>query len=504
LVSRFWGSGVVEDKAYRIQLCLTVGSPATALAWLRRVRPPSGQDEYSNILLSEQPVFLWRGLWKTTLFSPILVWTVKQTPQTTISMHMIKLIKISAALIILILSINIFNFHYQHAHKAGIPPGWDFIQHYSASILARQGCAFSAYNFEDLSSVESTIAGFKVELSPYFLLWNYPPSFLLLILPLSLLPYKLALILWLFIFFLSYIIVLYRIAPSPLTLWLAIGFPANAWNFIHCQNGFFFGTMLGTGLLLLHRRPLVSGIMLGIVTCKPHLAFIIPLALAVGRQWKALAAMAIMVIVMFLSSFMLFGLKTWKAFVDNAPVVRHILESGAVPWYKSPSIFVTARMLSASINTAYLIQILFAITAIGVVCYVCWRVRDPEISNPILVLGILLSTPYLLIHDLSLLAIPMAYFIWQNYDKDLKLYEVIILILAWVLPMFSVTIAVLTHIQIGPFILIAFMVIILRRAFNSTLCEIPPSRPDNGAGQGGMDDKGDLDMERSISRVTIE
>jgi hypothetical protein len=112
-----------------------------------------------------------------------------------------------------------------------------------------------------------------------------------------------------------------------------------------------------------------------------------------------------------------------------------------------------------------------AIIVIGVVCYVWWRLGKPEISNSILVLGILLSTPYLLIHDLTLLAIPLAYFVWQNYDKKLKLYELLILCLAWSLPLYSPTVAFRTHIQIGPFILIAFMAIILRRGLTSRLDE---------------------------------
>ena len=375
-------------------------------------------------------------------------------------MYIVKLIKTALVLIIIVCAIKLFIFHYYRSQKLGIPPGWDFIQLYSASVLAQQGYAFSAYNFDILSSVESAIAGFKVKLSPLFLVWNYPPSFLLLILPLSILPYNVAIVLWLSIFFLSYLVVLYRIAPTPLTLWVAIAFPATYWNLIHCQNGFFFGTLLGAGLFLLHRKPLVSGILLGLVTCKPHIASIIPLALIAGRQWKALASMVTMVLVLFVSSAMLFGLKTWKAFLENTPYVRLILESGAVQWHKSPSIFATACMLSASVNTAYFLQLLSAIIAIGVVCYIWWRIREPEISNSLLVIGILLSTPYLLVHDLTLLAIPLAYFVWQNYDKNLKLHEVIVLSLAWNLPL----IAFQTHVQIGPFILIAFMVIILRRA----------------------------------------
>jgi alpha-1,2-mannosyltransferase len=390
----------------------------------------------------------------------------RQPEQMTYSMPIVKLIKVSTALIIISSSVLIINFHYYQFHKTGVPRGWDFIQYYSASILSLQGQASSIYNFDKLSLVESSIAGFKVKLFPYFLLWNYPPSFILLIIPLSLLPYNVALILWLFVFFLTYIIVLYRIAPNPLTLWLAIAFPANFSNFLHCQNGFLFGTLLGAGLLLLNRRPLLAGILLGLVACKPHLAFIIPLALIAGRHWKALSAMVIMAIVMFVGSTMLFGLEIWKAFLDNAPFVRQILESGAAADYKSPSIFATARMLSASVKTAYFIQIAAAIVAIGVMCYIWWRDRGPEISNSVLVLSILISTPYLFMHDLTILAIPLAYFIWQNYDQKLKLYEMIILALAWGLPLYGPSIALLTHVQIAPLIYLAFMVIILQRLSN--------------------------------------
>lgn len=399
-------------------------------------------------------------------------------------MPRVKLFKFLLGLTIIVFAVDLVTFNFYQAQEAGIPPGWDFIQHYSAAVLAMNGQASHAYNFHDLAVVESSIAGFNINLSPYFLLWNYPPSFLLLIMPLSLLPYKAALLLWLGVFFIAFMMVLYRIAPYPLTLWLAIAFPANYWNFLHCQNGFFFGTMLGAGLLLLHRKPLISGVLLGLVTCKPHLAFIIPLALIAGRRWQALASMVSTILVMCMGSAMLFGFKTWQAFMDNSSFVRHILESGAAPGHKSPSVFAAARMLAASVNTAYLFQMVSAVIAVGVVCYVWRRRREPEIANPILILGILLSTPYLLVHDLVLLAIPLAYFTWQNYNKDLKSYEEIILILAWSLPLYSPFLVLFTHIQVGPLIFLAFIMLILERARHSATNEnvALPSPDTHGAG----------------------
>lgn len=377
-------------------------------------------------------------------------------------MLIVRLIKIFAALTVLYFLFITFN--YFQVHRAEFPPGWDFSQHYAAAVLAMQGRAAEAYNFQQLSAMESVITGCRIQLAPFYLLWNYPPTFLLVVMPLALLPYKAALILWLGIFFLAYVWMLHRIAPHPLTFWLALAFPANYWNFLHCQNGFFFATVLGAGLLLWQRRPRLSGVLLGLVTCKPHLAWIIPLALLFGRRWKALGAMVITVAAMVAGSIILFGFETWKAFVGNAPFIREILESGAARGYKSASVFAGARMLGASVPTAYVLQILSAIMAIGVVGYAWRRWRDPVVLNPLLVLGILLSTPYLMVHDLAILAIPIAYFVWQNYDKNLKSYEIITLALAWALPLYSQSLALLARIQIAPFIFLAFMAIIVLRA----------------------------------------
>jgi hypothetical protein len=91
------------------------------------------------------------------------------------SILIVKLIKVFAVLIVLFFIIITFN--YFQAHKAEFPPGWDFIQHYSAAVLAMQGRAADAYNFHQLFSVESAIAGFQIKLSPFFFAVELPADF---------------------------------------------------------------------------------------------------------------------------------------------------------------------------------------------------------------------------------------------------------------------------------------------------------------------------------------
>ena len=64
---------------------------------------------------------------------------------------------------------------------------------------------------------------------------------------------------------------------------LALAFPATFINLFHGQNGFLNAALLGAALLALDRRPVVAGILFGLLSYKPHLGLLVPLALLAGR-----------------------------------------------------------------------------------------------------------------------------------------------------------------------------------------------------------------------------
>ena len=84
-----------------------------------------------------------------------------------------------------------------------------------------------------------------------------------MILPLALLPYLASLVAWLLVTLSNYLLVIRRIAPHPLTPWLALAFPGTFQNFIQGQNGFLSAALLGGGLVILDRFPLTGGMLLG-------------------------------------------------------------------------------------------------------------------------------------------------------------------------------------------------------------------------------------------------
>ena len=64
-----------------------------------------------------------------------------------------------------------------------------------------------------------------------------------------------------------------------------LAFPAVFLNAAHGQNGFLSAALLGGGLLIMDRRPLLAGVCFGAMAFKPHLALAIPFALIFARRW---------------------------------------------------------------------------------------------------------------------------------------------------------------------------------------------------------------------------
>src|SRR5208283_3316850 len=76
---------------------------------------------------------------------------------------------------------------------SGRPVGSDFVTFWAASKVAITRGPAAVFSLDEIYPVEKEVIG--AEISPKH--WNYPPTFLLLVLPLALLPYAAAFICWL-------------------------------------------------------------------------------------------------------------------------------------------------------------------------------------------------------------------------------------------------------------------------------------------------------------------
>jgi len=223
---------------------------------------------------------------------------------------------------------------------------------------------------------------------------------LVLTAPLALVPYMPGLVLWLISSWYAFYRAL-RLAAPNMALLLSLATPALFVNAIGGQNGAWSAALLGGGLMLLDRRPLVAGMLFGLLVYKPHLGLLLPLALLAGRRWPAFVSATITVIVLVGATVLLFGRSPWLAYATNLEVLKHlILEEGTGVWHRMMSVFVMARRFGFSVDAAYIAQAASALVAAAVVARSWWRDDPMEIRYGLLVLGTCLATPYLQDYDL--------------------------------------------------------------------------------------------------------
>jgi hypothetical protein len=79
-------------------------------------------------------------------------------------------------------------------------------------------------------------------------------------------------------------------AVGPVWLPIAAGFPAVFINLGHGQNGFLSAGLFGAALLALPARPILSGVLFGLLAYKPQLALVMPIALLAAGQWRTVIA----------------------------------------------------------------------------------------------------------------------------------------------------------------------------------------------------------------------
>ena len=228
--------------------------------------------------------------------------------------------------------------------------------------------------------------------------WIYPPTVLLLGVPLSWLPLPAAFLLWDAGTLLAAVLVLRRAGlPWPILL-LGLAAPASWRSLVLGQYGVIAGALVVAGTLISPRRPVRAGIMLGLCTLKPQQGMILPVAWLAARNWRAIAAAACVAVALALLVAGWLGAGSWQLFLTQGTRSMHALVEAAPPTgyiNSGVSVFWAARTLGAGVAPAYVLQGMAALAAI-VFAYRAWRrpEADPLARMAVTVSLSLLLTPY--------------------------------------------------------------------------------------------------------------
>lgn len=348
----------------------------------------------------------------------------------------------------------------------GLPLAADFANYWSASRLALSGQPASVYNIDVLHGVQQQLLGAQHR---YGSGWYYPPGFLLMVLPLGFMPYLPALFVWLTATLILYLLVLARTSAHPIVLTLCLCFPGIFENFVFGQNGFLSGALLGGGLLLLEGWPILAGCLFGLLSYKPTLLILALIALVVGRYWQALISALASAIILAIASAVVFGVQVWTAFLNIMPIPMSHLALGQTNWQITPTFFAATLSAGFGVRAAYLVQGVAMLLAAAGVAWVWRRKTDLAIRGSVLVLGTLLFTPYVMVYDLALLALPLCW-LWEAGRIHGRLPgELLLLLLVWLVPILGQVLwgwvnLFYGKLQISPVIILALFCLSLVKA----------------------------------------
>ena len=354
-------------------------------------------------------------------------------------------------LVMFVLAVPAYALTFQNGlDPRGRPVGTDFIAFWSAARVTIADNAVDPWNLAELAGYQRTL--FPGLAGPTA--WVYPPTMLLLVLPLGYLGFTAAFVAWTvfglaaFLGTLSFVVRGYRHAWP-----LILAFPGLWLGIAHGQTQFVVAALMGGALLLLGRNPVLAGVLIGLMAVKPHLAILFPVVLIAGGQWRAFGAAAVTAIGAFAAGVLTFGTGSIGDWLDGMGLVGAAIDADALPVYKFVTPYTTFRLLGVPELTALTLHMTVAVPVV-LLTWKLWRkTSDVRVRGAAVVVATFLVTPYAADYDLVVLAFPIAWMAltglqhgWLRGDRNL-------LVLAWVLPWMTAPIAVLTHLGITPIIL---------------------------------------------------
>jgi hypothetical protein len=281
--------------------------------------------------------------------------------------------------------------------------GIDFISFWAAGRISLEGSPAGAYDIAAHRAIELQVLPLQ-GLMPF----PYPPPFLLIVTPLSVLPYGAALATWLIVTATFYVY-----SSSRFTAWqFSAANPPMLIDFAIGQTGFLVSGIFILGLAFIDATPIIAGAILGCLIIKPQVALLLPFAMIAGRRWRVIAGAILSSAILLTGALLAFGTTAYVGFWNILPYYLGLLHNSKWPWNELASPFALARFVGLAETPALWIHSILAITATFITIRAWWLNLENKI--PILAAATLLIPPYILTYDALLLIVPAAWLIRQR------------------------------------------------------------------------------------------
>jgi Glycosyltransferase family 87 len=278
----------------------------------------------------------------------------------------------------------------------------DFTFYFAA---ARLGLAHGWHGLYDLKlqqeQLDAISSGITVaQLARYV----SPPPLAWVVLPLTLLPYRVAYWAWSAILVGALALAWQLVAPGHrrtrvLFLVGALGWLPVIYGLQLGQPALLVAAAVAACYAFLSRdRQLAAGVVLGVLVLKPQLALLVPAALLVTGRWRAFAASVVVVGALAIASAIALGpqgVATYQALLNFATTVPQNQSQTLAAWIHNIPVTRTVQAAIALWTVALAYRL---------------RARGPETTLSIALVGGLASSPYVHFDDLTMLGLAAMLF----------------------------------------------------------------------------------------------
>jgi hypothetical protein len=341
-------------------------------------------------------------------------------------------------------------------------PGTDWMVFWSAATsfwqghldLLADGTRFTAWLNQHFASVLTQPLSYRP--------WIAPPSLLVLLIPFGLLGFNAAYAVFQ-VLSAGLLAAAFCVgarddrASVPLAA-IALLSPAAALNVVDGQTGFLIAALLVAGLRLLDKKPVLAGLVLGVLSIKPQYFLMVPLALLAGRQWKALAATILSAAALATVSVMVLGFEAWIVWIQR-------VMAGDPKWIEhgrlwGNSIYASAVILGASPGVASALQAVGLAGGAAAVWVGFRRVANADLKCALLLTVAFFAAPHNGPYEAMLPAIGACLWL-KNAQAPVELWRWLVALAVWCVPLVSPP-AVSPPGVFAPLLLVALIVLILK------------------------------------------
>ncbi len=282
----------------------------------------------------------------------------------------------------------------------------DFVHFYAQGLITREHDAHALYDIDAMSAVVERFmnAPAEAKFPPV-----YGPQVGLLFAPLTLLPYVPAMMLWLTLTIIGYLVCVYLVWRSLpelrefrwMTATLALGAVGLHFTLSFAQVSLIGLTCFTALWLALQRgRLFVAGIAIGALAYKPQLGIVAAFVFVFSREWRVVWGAVTAIVVQAVAAWLYWGSRVFEAYyvaLTRLPAVIDGMEPDKSLMHSWRSMLMYTGLPP---NWALWATIGFSIVTIAV-AIACWRAKQPLAPRYVLlVLATLLVNPHLFIYDL--------------------------------------------------------------------------------------------------------